>query len=103
MPAPAAWRRALEQDELFRGEAVAAELLAWLEQWALSDPSDRPAREQKLSELAELLGELRNRQELRASRLDALRRWLEVTLQEKSEFLRPVLATLNSMALAVPS
>ncbi|MEO8426180.1 MAG: VIT and VWA domain-containing protein [Verrucomicrobiota bacterium] len=102
-PGPAIWRASLEQDELFRGDGIADGLLAWLEQWTLADPANRAAREQKLNELAELLGQLRRRQELRAGRLESLRHWFEVTLREQPEFLRPVLAALGRMALRVPA
>jgi len=102
-PSPAAWRAALELDELFRGDAAATELLAWFEQWAVADPAKRVVRAEKLRELAELLVRLRHRQELRAGRLGALRNWLEATLRDQPEFLRPVLATVERMASTVPA
>ncbi|MSU61957.1 MAG: VWA domain-containing protein [Pedosphaera sp.] len=94
------WRAGLEKDDLFRGLAVADELLGWLDQWAVSDPANRAVREEKLVELAGLMAQLRQRQEPQMIRLDAMRRWLEATLNDQPEFLRPVLVTLDRLASA---
>ncbi len=93
------WRVELEKDELLHGRAFADELLGWLENWAASIPSARVEREDKLAELAGLLAQLRHRQEPQMSRLDAMRRWLETTLKDQPEFLRPALKFLHRLAL----
>jgi Ca-activated chloride channel family protein len=99
-PEPSKWRAAFEQDPLFQQNGLGMELLSWLEQWCLSDPLTRPARERQLTDLADSLKKLRHRQEPLAGQLDALRGWIEANLRDFPAFLRPLLGVLNRLAAA---
>jgi Ca-activated chloride channel family protein len=93
----AAWRLALEQDELLQLGAVGSQLLDWLEQWSLADPPQQRMREAKLDELATLVSEMRTSRKSRTARLEALWAWVEAHFRRDPGFLKPLREVLQRM------